>query len=496
MRSLWLAKKANNLVALKIVPNPAAKRVDFEIIRDAKAKDIGEGTAKRGSATCPCCGFTTPVTSVRTQLKTRRGGARDARLFAVVTTCNSEQSRRFQLPTNVDLDAVRCAANELERRQTNSLFDQDGHVLSLVPDEVISPNELRRISVPIHGMERWGDLFSPRQALSLSSLASLVRKMPIENTDLAIAAKTCLGLAVTRVADRCSSLGRYDPSAKMSGINNTFSRQLGMVWDFGEGPPISDRSGGWEQCLGWIIHVIDEIAISAPVVGHAERISATRHPLPDSAIPALVTDPPYYDAVPYAHLSDFFYVWLRRMLGNVHPQLFGTEQVQKEEEIVVDRPHKLSQSKKGVAFYERELQKSFSESRRVLRPDGIGIIVFASKTTSSWEAILRAVVDAGWLITGSWPIDTEMETRVAAQGQARLGSSVHLVCRPRTSKEIGDWRDVLTELPQRMHEWMPLQAKASWARMRSSPVSDRPWRFSPGSSALRRRMERQSRSVT
>ena len=102
----------------------------------------------------------------------------------------------------------------------------------------------------------------------------------------------------------------------------------------------------------------------------------------------------------------------------------------------------------------------------MLRPDGIGIIVFASKTTASWEAILKAVVDAGWIITGSWPIDTEMETRVAAQGQARLASSVHLVCRPRENPdgslrtdEIGDWRDVLQELPRRIHEWMPRLAE-------------------------------------
>src|SRR5205085_5975087 len=114
-----------------------------------------------------------------------------------------------------------------------------------------------------------------------------------------------------------------------------------------------------------------------------------------------------------------------------------------------------SQSTKDIVFYERELQKAFAESRRVLHPDGVGIIVFASKTTSSWEAILKAVVDAGWVITGSWPIDTEMEARVAAQGQARLASSVHLVCRPRIGNEVGDWRDVLSELPQRMHEWMP-----------------------------------------
>jgi hypothetical protein len=115
----------------------------------------------------------------------------------------------------------------------------------------------------------------------------------------------------------------------------------------------------------------------------------------------------------------------------------------------------LSQSTKNVAFYERELTQAFTETRRVLRQDGVGTIVFASKTTASWEAILLAIVEAGWTITGSWPIDTEMETRVAAQGQARLGSSVHLVCRPRVGEEVGDWRDVLAELPNRINEWLP-----------------------------------------
>ena len=172
------------------------------------------------------------------------------------------------------------------------------------------------------------------------------------------------------------------------------------------------------------------------------------------AVP-LITDPPYYDAVPYAYLSDFFYVWLKRSLAEIMPDLFSEQSVPKNEEIVVDRPHELSDSEKDISFYQRALTEAFADSRRVLRPDGIGTIVFASKTTASWEAIVQAVVDSGWVITGSWPIDTEMEARVAAQGQARLGSSVHLVCRPRENPdgsvrkgEIGDWRDVLTELPE------------------------------------------------
>jgi len=160
-------------------------------------------------------------------------------------------------------------------------------------------------------------------------------------------------------------------------------------------------------------------------------------------------------------LSDYFYVWLRRSLASAFPDLFLEEQVPKDKEIVVDRPHELSTSTKDIAFYERELTKAFAEGRRITQPGGIGTIVFASKTTASWEAILQAVIEAGWIVTGSWPIDTEREARVSAQGQARLGSSIHLVCRPREDvdgrlvENIGDWRDVLQELPIRMQAWLP-----------------------------------------
>jgi len=209
-------------------------------------------------------------------------------------------------------------------------------------------------------------------------------------------------------------------------------------------------------------YAIECLAGHFTTTGRTVQCSAAKHVLPSDSADAVITDPPYYDAVPYAHLSDFFYVWLRRSIQSVHRDLLTASEVPKDEEIVVDRPHELSTSIKGIEFYETELTKAFAEGRRVLRPEGVGTIVFASKTTASWEAILKAIVDAGWIITGSWPIDTEMEARIAAQGQARLASSVHLVCRPRENPdgsvqtdEIGDWREVLQELPHRIHKWMP-----------------------------------------
>ena len=243
-----------------------------------------------------------------------------------------------------------------------------------------------------------------------------------------------------------------------------FGRQaIGMVWDYCEADPFGGSVGSWNSLLECAMIPFETATCLDAGTVTVDQCCATAHPLPDDAAAALVTDPPYYDAVPYAYLSDFFYVWLRRTLGDSEPLagLLRSSSVPKEAEIVVDRPHTLSQSNKDIAFYERQLTSAFDEGRRVVPPGGIGTIVFASKTTASWEAILNGVIDAGWVITGSWPIDTEMATRVAAQGQARLASSVHIICRPREApdgslrEEIGDWRDVLAELPKRIHEWMP-----------------------------------------
>jgi adenine-specific DNA methylase len=436
-----------------LVPEPKLKKVDFEIAEKMKAKDIADGTVRRGSVTCPCCGYTTGVVSVRRQLKERGGGAGDARLYCVVTTKPGEQGRFYRLPKETDLAAVRRATGELDRRKR-----QAGGALSPVPDEVISLNEIRRISVPIYGMTTWGHLFTPRQGLALSTLARLVREAGRRAASdllngLASAVQTCLGLCLDRVADLATSLCGWTLDTQCT--KGLFRRQaIAMAWDFSESVPISESAGFW----GVVIDRFGDIFMSMSVgvsVGHVEQSDATRHPLPDHSAQAWVTDPPYYDAVPYAHLSDFCYVWLRRCLADVHPDLFRATHVPKEAEIVVDRPHELSTSTKNVAFYEQQLTRAFAEGRRVIPPDSIGTIVFASKTTASWEAILQAVIEAGWRITGSWPLDTEMENRIAAQGQARLASSVHLVCRPRVGTRIGDWRDILAELPNRIHEWMP-----------------------------------------
>ena len=474
IRSLWLAKKSSRSAALRLVPRPRAKRVDFQIILkqrgvwvnqdDPKEKIADpkfEGTVKRGSATCPCCGYTTPVSRVREQLKKRQGGAHDARLLAVIATKPTEKGRFYRVPTVRHLRAIDSALAELKRRKKNH-----NGPLSLVPDEKLDLRGIRHTWAMIYGLDNWGACFTPRQALSLTTLVKLTKSArkkleAHEDKVFARAVHTCLALAVDRQADFTSSIASWWSGGEK--IQHTFARQaLPMVWDFVEGNPWSDSTGCWSGAYEWGALLCEHGEHSKLEAGHAQQASATQHPLPSDSAAVMLTDPPYYDAVPYAYLADFFHVWLRRMLSDVYPELFTAPAVPKDPEIVVDRSHELSNSTHDIAFYERELTKAFAEGRRILRPDGIGTIVFASKTTASWEAILKAVVDAGWIITGSWPIDTEMENRVSAQGQARLASSVHLVCRARENPdgsvrtdEVGDWRDVLAELPRRIHEWMP-----------------------------------------
>ena len=477
VRTLWLAKKANRSVAMQLVPNKKAKRVDFQIIvkeRDGWVDQANpktridnptfDGAVKRGSATCPCCGYTTPVARVREQLKARHGGANDARLMCVVSTRVNEQGRFYRLPTETDVKAIRAATAELEQRKK----DHSGP-LSLVPDEKLDMRGIRHTWAMIYGLSTWEDFFTRRQALALTNIARLLNKAgekvkAKDGGEFAAALQTCLAMVLGRQADALSASVTWTPGGEFQG--HTFARQaLAFVWDFAEVNPWCDSSGNFMGAVEWVAKVCAS-GFDQHTTGSTQQASATHHPLPDDSAHGFITDPPYYDAVPYSYLSDFFYVWLRRAVGSVHTELLRGTSVPKDEEVVVDRPHELSNSTHDIAFYERELAKAFSEGRRLLRPDGIGTIVFASKTTASWEAILKAVVDAGWIITGSWPIDTEREARVSAQGQARLASSVHLVCRPRENPdgsmrtdEIGDWRDLLQELPRRIHDWMPRLAE-------------------------------------
>jgi adenine-specific DNA methylase len=480
IRSLWLAKKKGRYHALRWdrdgkqgiktdhvmvkTANGENRRVSrpmLEVFSPKALSDVEQGTSRGGAATCPLCGFTNSVESVRAQLAERNGGASDSRLMCVVTVRTGCPGRTYRLPISADARAAQRAAHQLQDAVCNRLGG-----VPTVPDGKL--NHLRGFfNIVLYGMTTWGDLFSPRQKLTLTTLCRLVKEAGERisrqtEKGLGNAVQSCLALAVSRHADINASLAMWHNTREL--ITHVFGRQaLPMVWDYAEANTFSEASGAFLGGVDWISRVLEQPLAN---VGQAEQASATEHPLPDDVADTIFTDPPYYAAIPYADLSDFFYSWLQRTVASVHPDLFGEELSPKEKECVSLSHRAAMYRYKDSAWFERMMTESCREARRVVRPSGIGVFVFANKETSGWEAMLSALTSSGWVITGSWPIDTEMGNRLRARNSAVLASSVHLVCRPRENPDgsvrtddVGDWRDVLTEVPRRIHDWMPRLAE-------------------------------------
>ena len=231
-----------------------------------------------------------------------------------------------------------------------------------------------------------------------------------------------------------------------------------MVWDFGEGYPLSESTGGYSLAIEWIRKVVDAWPMSGS--GQSEIADAADLRLANASAGVWFTDPPYYDAVPYADLSDFFFVWLKRVLPDgplLQDPCDSTNSLSpKGREAVQDETRKVDGQPKNREWFENAMAEAFAKGRRVLREDGIGSLVLAHETIEgSSDALLSGMIRGGWTITGSWPIATEAVSAVPARATAARATSLHLVCRPRSEgASIGDWVDVRSELPRRLEEWM------------------------------------------
>ena len=355
------------------------------------------------------------------------------------------------MPTDADYAAVRKAQERAE--EILGEWERGGKQgLCPVPDEPLPPIGTLGFRVQRYGMLQWGDLFTARQKVALVQLNRFTKKMTARKRSL----REMLAIALDRATDYFSSLCSWHLTGEK--INHTYGRQaLPMIWDFTEANPLSVSSGNYIGAVEWGARVTEEP--QAPHTGQVQLADATAHPLPDEAARVWFTDPPYYDAIPYSDLSDFFLVWLNRTLPD-DPLLrdpFNPDNPlsPKDREAVQDETKQRDGRVKDRAFFEDTMGGAFAEGRRVLSEDGIGSVVFAHKTTEGWEALLSGMIRGGWTITGSWPIATEMGSRLRARDSAALATSVHLVCRPRPDDApVGDWADVLRELPARVGDWM------------------------------------------
>ena len=460
-RSFWLCKKASRYRALRCeVRRPKGKmpHAEFEVFTPKSEKEVQGGTVTRAKATCLACERVLAPDRVRAQLSQQRGGAdaifdeegnrtAGARLLAVVTLKENAAGRHYRVAAAADYEAVRKAQKAAAKLTKQKLPNG----LSPIPDEPL-PLMSGTFNAPLYGIKTWGDLFTWRQKVSLSMLSAASSKECGESR-----AAQALVLALTRTANASCSLCRWHLTGeKHEGV---YSRQaLPIVWDFSEANPLSEATGGYRGALEWVA----EVAAAAPklVSGSAQLADATELPIPDEACAVWFTDPPYYFAVPYADLSDFFFVWLKRTLPS-HPLVRDPFN---EQNPLTPKDRELCEMKhwdserypnKDQSFFESGMTRAFAEGRRVLRSDGIGSVVFAHKTTEGWEALLSGIIKGGWTITASWPVATEMGSRLRARESAALATSVHLVGRPRPEDAaVGDWGDVLRELPIRIGDWM------------------------------------------
>jgi adenine-specific DNA methylase len=468
MRSFWLCKKANRNRALKykvVRPGGELPHVEFGVFEPKSDREVPGRTVSRAKATCLCCNTVLPPERVRAQLAKQRGGADSffdakgnrtggALLLAVVTLHPGITGRKYRLPTESDYHAVWKAQKRLK-----TILDEwkSGGRESLcpVPDEPTpaggGSGAGRAFSVQKYGMLQWGDLFLARQKLTLTTLAREVRARSVTST------KDLLGLAISRLSDYGSAQTTWVPTGEF--IRSTFGRHaLPIVWDFSEPIPWTESSGNFDGALNWVAHVIESWP-GGSIFGQVQVADATQSPLPDQTSTVWFTDPPYYDAIPYSDLSDYFLAWMKRMLPD-YPLLRdpfdpSNPLSPKQREAVQDETKEVDGRPKDRIFFEDTMAKAFLEGRRVLKEDGIGSVVFAHKTTEGWEALLSGMIRGGMTITASWPIATERPGRLRSQESAALATSVHLVCRPRPEDApVGDWGEVLRELPKRVGDWM------------------------------------------
>ena len=419
-----------------------------------------EGTVNRRGATCLCCGTPVPFDHVRSEGK---AGRMRERLLAIVA--EGPRGRRY------------VAASEEHGKTASSCLS------SWRPETELQGKAA--VNVPLYGMTKHCDLFTPRQLVALTTFSDLVMEawelvredaikagMPNDGKGIndggagavayADAVATYLGLALDRLADRGSTICSWD--ATRDNVRNTFARQaIPMIWDFAEANPFSGSTGNFLGAANWVAGVIQKSpALAGGKAGQLDAGSA----IVDSDGSVISTDPPYYDNIGYADLSDFFYVWLRHSIGKVYPDLFSTMLVPKAEELVAT-PYRFDGNREEARqFFEAGLRKAF-DSMRVAASQGFPLAVYYAfkqaesdakiedgngkhaLSSTGWETMLEGLSASGFQITGTWPMRTELGNRSVARNTNALASSIVLACRSRSEDApLTTRRDFINALKQ------------------------------------------------
>jgi len=444
MRQFWLARKKDRKVALKIIVNKEKKKIDFKIIQEKDIDfDPSKGTVRKATVLCPICNTGIDDETIK---RYAREGKISHRLVALVLRRHEGKGKTYALPTQKDIALIQIADNEIEKEGINAIL----------PNEEI-PYILANSSLRFrhYNYETWDKLFNSREKLALATFLKnilKIKKISTLDQDELKPVITYLSLLFDNMLTSCNTICRWESTREL--IADPFSRHaLQMTWDYVESNPFSSSSGSWLSYLEYVLKVIDHCSkINANKnIAQCYFGTATRLPFPNEFFDAVITDPPYYDNVNYGELSDFFYVWLKRILDNFYPELFSTPLTPKSQEIVMN-PIIHENKEKARKFFEEMITQSFSEIYRVLKPEGIAVIVFAYKSTDAWESIIHGLLKSGLILTASWPIHTEMKERLRAQESAALASSVYMVCRKRAKEGVAYFNEIKEKIEQRVKE--------------------------------------------
>lgn len=453
VRQTWLKKKKNDNVALEMKPHPTENRMAFYVRHARNPIDFGfdpAGFSQRGNSVCGRCGTTVTSDHVKAEGK---AGRMDAQMMATVCVRPGASGKVYLSPDEQDLFVPDEHAMQ---HRIKALTAETGIT---PPNEPLPDKDSRNFWTIDYGLTHFNHLFSPRQMLTLLTFIDSLRNAHTTiinegwDTDYAEGIVVMLAMWVDRLVDFNSSLCVLKPGGGR-GIVHTFGRQaLPMVWDYAEGNPLGSASANATLALRYTYHAIQTILKSGNNSGKAYRGSATELPFDDNSLTAIVTDPPYYDNVSYADLSDYFYVWLKRSVGFLFPEHLSMEITPKKKEAVAAPYRHKDDKATSRNFYEGMMFEAFQEAHRTLIANGVIVTVYAHKTTTGWSTLVDSLRRAGFCVTEAWPIDTETAGRLVAQDTAALASSFFLVARKRDNGHTGDYvNDVESEMQRIVRE--------------------------------------------
>ena len=471
LKTRWLCKKERKRVLLTMEANAEGTGVVFGVETDVPQnggngaqrrendKRLGAGTMSRTGATCPCCGMIMTMEDIRLE---GRSGKLGAAMTAVVV--EGQKRKEYRLPTEHERAVADVAEEKLEDLYADIPFG--------LPDEPLPSKDALGCSVSRYGFNTWRDLFVNRQLVALATFLKTSsdwnkKTDSIDNfQDWVVSIGAYLALMLDRLANQNSGICRWNNRGEK--VEGTFARfALPMLWDYAETNPLGGTTGGYQSAVEWVSRVMSHVCRVGNTSPPPEVFcqSALR-PLTQE-IDLIVTDPPYYGAIPYSDTMDFFHVWLRRSItgsipqaNNLFSQTLGPKwNIDASDGELIDDPSRFGGDKEqSKQNYEDGMARSFRACHTALRSDGRLVVAFANKQPDAWETLVAALIRAGFVVDGSWPIQTEMGTRTRALASAALASSVWLVCKKRPPTVRLGWdRGVLNEMrtniTQQLHDF-------------------------------------------